>query len=627
MTTPSLNERTGLARWAPGLAMLLRYDPAWLPKDMAAGLSVATIALPVGIAYADLTGVPAAIGIYTAILPLLPYALFGSSRQLIVGPDAATCIIVAASLAPLAQGQPERYLALLPVLTLLTGLLYLVAGFGRLGFLASFLSQPILTGYLNGIAIVIIVGQLPKLLGYPSEAGEVLPRLLECARRLDQSHPPTALLGLVLLAGLLALRRVAPSLPAALLVVAAGIAAVATLNLQAKGVLVTGPVPAGLPAPTWVWFDPATYRSLLGDAAGILLISFTGGLLTAQSFARRNHYEIDPNQELFALGAANLAVGLGQGFPVTGADSRTAVNDAMGGRSQLVGIVAAAAMLLVLLLLTGPLALVPTTALAAVVLVSAAGLFDIAGLRLLLGMSRREGLLSVTTTLGVLVLGVLQGVVLAVVLSLVWLLATAMRPKDAVLGRLPGLEGYHSIADFPQAKTVPGLLLYRFNANLVFFNIDYFCQRVRTAIRCAATPVAWVIVDLSPVSFVDATALQRFDELREELAAQGVTLGIARAKRQLGSAFEARWLEQRRAAAVTLTFPTLRSAVQRFEEASSAGAGGRVDVEDAGDPGPLGQPIGVAGEPGHSGKVDPRDESGFVDRRNGTSRRDHDRIK
>jgi sulfate permease, SulP family len=587
-----MDERVGLARWAPGLAELLRYNPAWLPKDVAAGLSVAAIALPVGIAYADLTGVPAAIGIYAAIFPLVPYALFGSSRQLILGPDAATCIMVAASLAPLAKGEPERYLALLPVLTLLTGLLYLAAGLARLGFFASFLSQPILTGYLNGIAIVIIVGQLPKLLGYPSEAGEALPRLLECARRLDQSHLPTALLGLLLLAGLLALRRVAPNVPAALVVVVAGIAAVAALDLRASGVAVIGPVPAGLPVPTWTWFDPATYRSLLGDAAGILLISFTGGVLTAKSFARRNRYEIDPNQELIALGAANLAVGLGQGFPVTGADSRTAVNDAMGGRSQLVGIVAAGAMLLVLLLLTGPLALVPTTALAAVILVSAAGLFDIAGLRLLFSMSRREGLLSAATMLGVLVLGVLPGVVLAVVLALFWLLAIDMHPKDAVLGRLPELQGYHSVADYPRAEIVPGLLLYRFSANLVFFNIDYFCERVRAAIRRAATPVVWVIVDLSPVSFVDATAVQRFDELREELAAQGVTLGITRVKRQLGSMFEARWLEQRRSAAATLTFPTLRSAVQTFEEASAAGAIGHIDAGKASDPSTLDQPLG-----------------------------------
>ena len=438
------------------MAALLRYEPSWLPRDLAAGLSVAAIALPVGIAYAELAGVPAAIGIYAAIFPLVPYALLGSSRQLILGPDAATCIMVAASLGPLAHGDPARYLALLPVLTLITGALYVVAALARLGFFANFLSQPILTGYLNGVATVIIVGQLPKLLGYPSEADEVLPRLLELVERADQSHLAAAALGLVLLAGLVALRRFAPALPAPLLAVAAGIAAVAALDLGSRGVALAGPVPAGLPALSWTWFDAPTYRSLFGDAAGILLISFTSGVLTAKSFARRNRYEIDANQELLALGAANLAVGLGQGFPVTGADSRTAVNDAVGGRTQLAAIVAAGAMLLVLLTLTGPLALVPTTALAAVILVSAAGLFDIAGLRLLLAMSRREGLMSIATTVGVLALGVLPGVVLAVVLSLFWLLATAMRPKDAVLGRLPGLSGFHSIGRLPPGRNHPG---------------------------------------------------------------------------------------------------------------------------------------------------------------------------
>ena len=563
---------SALARWLPGLAALLRYDTASLPKDIAAGLSVAAIALPVGIAYAELAGVPAAIGIYAAIFPLAPYALLGSSRQLILGPDAATCLMVAASLGALAQGDPARYLALLPALTLITGVLYVLAAWGRLGFFASFLSQPILTGYLNGVAIVIIVGQLPKLLGYPSDAGEVLPRLWELAQRLGQSHPAAAALGLVLLACLLALRRLAPAWPAPLLVVAGGIAAVAALDLGGRGVALIGAVPAGLPELGWSWFDAPTYRSLVGDAAGILLISFTSGVLTAKSFARRNHYEIDANRELLALGVANLAVGLGQGFPVTGADSRTAVNDAVGGRTQLVGIVAAGAMLLVLLFLTAPLALVPTPALAAVILVSAVGLFDTAGLRRLWRMSRREGLLSLATTAGVLLLGVLQGVVLAVSLSLFWLLATTMRPTDAVLGRLPGLRGFHSVADYPEAETLPGLLLYRFNANLLFFNVDYFVERLQRAIRRATSPVAWVIVDLSPVSFVDATAVQRFEELRDALAARGIKLGTARAKRQLGSVFEADWLAERRAAAISSAFPTLRAALEAFAEAREAAA-------------------------------------------------------
>ncbi len=251
-----------------------------------------------------------------------------------------------------------------------------------------------------------------------------------------------------------------------------------------------------------------------------MLISFASGMLTAKSFARRNHYEIDANQELIAFGASNLASGLAQGFAVTGADSRTAVNNAVGGKSQLVSIVAAATMLFALLFLKAPLALVPTAALAAVVFVSALGLFDLTGLRDLARMSWREGLLSLGTTLGVLVLGVLPGVMLAIALSLAWLLMVASRPQDAVLGRVPGLRGFHSVADYPQASTVPGLLLYRFEANLVFFNIDYFGERLRAAIRRSRTPVEWVVVDASPINWIDATALQRLDELRSELAAR-----------------------------------------------------------------------------------------------------------
>jgi sulfate permease, SulP family len=327
--------RAAVARWLPGLALLLAYERRWLGPDIAAGLSVAAIALPVGIAYAALAGVPAEIGIYAAIFPLLAYALFGSSRQLIVGPDAATCVMVAASLAPLAAGDPERYLALVPVLTLITGLFYLGAGYARLGFIASFLSQPILTGYLNGIALIIIAGQVPKLLGYPATAEEFFPRVAEFAQAIWQSHWPTAALGITLTAVLVLLRRSYPNLPAALVVVALGIIAVFALGLEASGVRTTGPVPAGLPALGFAWFDFDTYRSLGRDAAGIMLISFTSGVLTAKSFARRAREDIDPNQEMIAFGAGNIASGLAQGFPVTGADSRTAVNVAMAGKTQL----------------------------------------------------------------------------------------------------------------------------------------------------------------------------------------------------------------------------------------------------------------------------------------------------
>jgi MFS superfamily sulfate permease-like transporter len=296
-----------------------------------------------------------------------------------------------------------------------------------------------------------------------------------------------------------------------------------------------------------------------------VLISFASGMLTAKSFARRNHYEIDANQELIAFGASNLVSGLAQGFPVTGADSRTAVNNTVGGQSQLVSIVAAATMLLVLLFLKAPLALVPTAALAGVVFVSAMSLFDVTGLRDLARMSWREGLLSLGTTLGVLALGVLPGVMLAVALSLAWLLMVASRPKDAVLGRVPGLPGFHSVADYPEAATVPGLLLYRFEANLVFFNVDYFSERLRAEIAASKTPVEWVIVDASPINWIDATAVQCLDELHGELAARGITLGGARAKLSLGRAFDPSWVSQRLAATGLRRFPTLKAAVRAFE--------------------------------------------------------------
>jgi high affinity sulfate transporter 1 len=562
--TRSVKRAGSLERLAPGLATLARYDRRWLAKDVLAGLSVAAIALPVGLAYAALVGVPVIVGIYSAIFPLLAYAVFGSSRQLIVGPDAATCLLVAASLAPLAGGDPERYLALLFVFTLITGALYVVAGAARLGFIATFLSQPILTGYLNGIALIILVGQLPKLLGYPSAEREFVAQLQEVVETVGLSHPPTALLGLAVLAGLLILGRIAPVVPGALVAVVAGSAAVALFDLRALGVAVTGELPSGLPTPHVAVFEPAVYRSLVHDAAAVVLISFASGMLTAKSFARRSHTEIDANQELIAFGASNLVSGLAQGFPVTGADSRTAVNYAVGGKTQLVSIVAAATMLFALVFLKAPLALVPTAALAAVILFSAIGLFDVTGLRALARMSWREGLLSLGTTLGVLVLGVLPGVMLAIALSLAWLLMVASRPQDAVLGRVRGLPGFHSVADYPQASTVPGLLLYRFEANLVFFNVDYLGDRLRAAIQAAKTPVEWVIVDASPINWIDATALQRVHELSIELAAQGITLGVARAKLSLNRAFNPSWVAERPGMGLR-RFPTLKAAVQAFE--------------------------------------------------------------
>jgi high affinity sulfate transporter 1 len=549
---------------APGLLALSAYRPSWLPKDLAAGLSVAAIALPVGIAYADLAGVPPVVGMYSAIFPLFAYALFGSSRQLMTGPDAATCILVAATLAPMANGDPAHYAALMLWLTLMTGLLYLLAGLGKLGFIANFLSQPILTGYLNGIAVLIIVGQLPKLFGYAGTGGTLHEQVVAFFQQVGESHWPTAALGAGMLVTLLLVMRFIPRLPAAFAVVVLSILLVMGLDLDEQGVALLGEVPSGLPALALPRFDPSAFRDLLGAAAGLVLVSFTSGVLTAKSFARRNGYEINANQELIGFGACNLASGLAQGFPVTGADSRTAVNNAMGGKTQVVGLVAGGAMLLVLMFMTAPLAYVPITALAAVIVVSAVGLFDVADLRQLYRMSYREFLMSVGTTLGVLFLGVLPGVLLAVALALIWLLTVESRPNDAVLGRVPGLKGFHDVADYPEAKTIPGLLLYRIDANVVFYNADYIKMRVRAAIAAQKTPVEWLVVDASSINLVDVTGLRKLDEMRVELASQGVSVYIARLKPHLERFFNQGFALERRKSAKKRRFQTLKTAISAF---------------------------------------------------------------
>jgi len=445
--------RQWLGWFLPGLERILQYEKSWWKYDLAAGLSVAAIALPVGIAYADLANVPPVVGMYSAIFPLIIYAFIGSSRQLMTGPDAATCVITAASLGALAQGDSERYLAMLMVLTVFTGVVYLLAGFLRLGFIANFLSQPILTGYLNGIALLIVVSQLPKLFGVEGDQAKFFEGLWAFFHQLDQTNPTTLVLGGALLAVLIAFRTWLPRWPAPLVVVVLGIAAVSTLGLDEKNVDVLGKVPAGLPTFHWGVFNRGEYLSLFRDALGIGLVSFTSGILTAKSFARRNRYTLDANRELTAYGASNIFTGLFSGYPVTGADSRTAVNDAMGGKTQVTGLVAAGAMLLVLFFLTTPLAYVPQTALAAVIIVAAVGLFDLKTWIEVWGISKLEFALSVGTTLGVLALGVLPGVLMAILLTLLNLLGEIARPHTAVLGRVKELsKSFHSLEDYPDAK-------------------------------------------------------------------------------------------------------------------------------------------------------------------------------
>ncbi len=398
--------------------MLRGYRYEWLRFDVGAGLSVAAVALPTAIAYAQLAGFPPVVGLYAAILPLVAYAVFGTSRQLIVNPDAAVCAMVAAIVAPLAAGNADLYLTLAMALAVFTGVACIAAGVFRLGFLADFLGKPVLVGFLNGIAISIFLGQIGKVFGFTIESGRVIPRVIEFFSKLPGTHLPTLMVGLATLLILRGVRRFFPKLPAPMVALVAAVALVKGLGLDLQGVMTIGPVPAGLPSLHWTRVPPEMLVDLLPAAVGLALVSFTSGMVTARSFAARNRYEIDADRELIALGACNIAAGLSQGFAVTGADSRTAVNDSMGGKSQVTGLVAAAAMAAVLLFFTEPLAFLPVCGLGAVLISAALGLFDWKAMVRLYRIREGELAVCVAAMLGVVILGALQGILVAIALSL-----------------------------------------------------------------------------------------------------------------------------------------------------------------------------------------------------------------
>jgi high affinity sulfate transporter 1 len=516
-----------LVRIAPGLLMLARYRRQDLRYDLVAGLSVASVALPVGVAYAELAGFNPVVGLYSSILPLVAYALFGSSRQLIIGPDAATCALVAAAVAPLAAGDSAQYLSLSMTLAFLAGLLSVGASFFRLGALADFLSRPILTGFMNGIALSIALGQLGKLFGFEVEAGGIVPRLVEVAGKLGQTHLPTLAVGLGSFAVLLLSPKLLPRLPAALVVMVLAALAVGIFGLDARGVQIVGEVPAGLPGLFLPDIHLREIEPLLGDAAGIALIAFTSMMLTARSFAAKNGYDIDADRDLAAIGAANIAAAISQGFAVSGADSRTAMNDAAGGRTQVAGLFAAGAIALVLLFLTGPLKYVPVPALGAVLVIAAFSLVNIKTLRMLWREDKGEFAISIVATLGVVAIGSIKAILFAVVLALLRFIRLVARPSYEVLGEVEGYPGFHSVTRHPTARTVPGLLLFRFNSPVVFFNAPYFKRAVLQTAVAAGPGLRWFVIDAVPVTGIDVTGRHTLIELERELAARDVKLVIA----------------------------------------------------------------------------------------------------
>ena len=520
-----------VARWLPGIELVRNYRREWFPNDAVAGLSIAAVALPIGIAYAQLAGFPPVVGIYSCILPLVAYAMFGSSRQLVVNPDAAACAIVAATVGPLAAGNAIRYAELSIVLTVLTGLLCIVGGLLGFGVIANFLSRPILTGYLNGIALTIIAGQLGALFGFKVSPGGFFHTVVEAVSRVNETHVATISLGLALLVLILLMKRFVPRVPSPLVAAALGCAIVFAMSLNAKGVSVVGAVPAGFPAPIIPTVNSAEVWPLLFGAVGIALVSFCSMMTTARGFAAKNGYRINVNQDLFALGVSDLASAVNRGFVVSGADSRTAVADSSGGKTQIASIVAAVVMSIVLLFLTRPLAYVPTAALAAILISSALGLFDWASLRRYYRLSKPEFRQSVAAMLGVMTLGVLQGVLIAVALAMLNLLRHASRPRDAILGVVVDSNNDSHTANLEEGgKAIEGVLIYRFEASLVFFNADYFTERVRAVINIAESKPRTFLFDAESVPLLDISGAYAIDALRSELAEKGIVFGIARAR-------------------------------------------------------------------------------------------------
>ncbi|MBG6626510.1 SulP family inorganic anion transporter [Pseudomonas aeruginosa] len=516
-----------LARWVPGLDSLLHYRRAWFRPDVQAGLSVAAIQIPPAIAYAQIAGFPPQVGLYACILPMLIYALIGSSRQLMVGPDAATAAMVAAAITPLAAGDPQRLVDLSMIVAIMVGLFSIVAGLARAGFIASFLSRPILVGYLNGIGLSLLVGQLGKLFGYEAATSGFVAGILALLENLLHIHWPTLILGSLSLLLMVLLPRRFPQLPGALCGVLLASLAAALLGLDRYGVELLGEVPAGLPQLSWPQTSLEELKSLLRDATGITVVSFCSAMLTARSFGARHGYSINANHEFVALGLANIGAGVSQGFAISGADSRTAVNDMVGGKTQLVGVVAALVIAATLLLLNKPLGWVPMPALGAVLLLAGWGLIDVQALKGFWKLSRFEFSLCLLTTVGVLSVGVLPGIFVAVSIAVLRLLYYTYRPSDAVLGWMHGIDGQVELAKYPQATTLPGLVIYRFDAPLLFFNADYFKQRVLAVVDGSERPNA-VLLNAEAMTNLDISGLATLHEVQQILKAQGVHLSLAR---------------------------------------------------------------------------------------------------
>ncbi|MEA5571172.1 solute carrier family 26 protein [Calothrix sp. UHCC 0171] len=517
----------------PGLKSLLSYQRAWLRGDILAGVTVAAYLIPQCMAYGELAGVQPVVGLWAILPPMIIYTLLGSSPQLSVGPESTTAVMTAAAIAPLVAANGGNYASLASLLALLVGILCIIGYIAKLGFLADLLSKPILVGYMAGVAVIMITGQLGKIGGISLEANTVFGEVGEFFGKLGQIHQPTLILGIIVLAFLFIVQRRFPNAPAPLLAVLLATASVALFHLERQGVAVVGEIPAGLPHLTVPQLSTPEISTLVASAIGIAIVGYSDNVLTARAFATRNHYKIDANQELLALGTSNLGNGLMQGFPVSSSGSRTAIADSLGSKSQVFSLVALVVVILVLLFLRPLLAQFPKAALGAIVIYAATKLIEIPEFLRLARFRRSELFVALMTTVGVLFTDILVGVGIAVGLSVIDLFARVARPHDAVLGEVPGLPGLHDIEDWEGGKTFPGLVIYRYDAPLCFANVENFKRRALEAIESETTPVEWFVLNTEAIAEVDITAIDTLTEFHSELTARGITFAMTRVKQDL----------------------------------------------------------------------------------------------
>jgi high affinity sulfate transporter 1 len=556
----------GLKRWLPGLQVLRTYKAEWLPRDVMAGLVLTTLLVPVGIAYATASGIPGIYGLYATIVPLLAYALFGPSRILVIGPDSSLAAVILAVIFPLAAGDPMLAVTLASAMAVVSGLTCIAIGLLRVGFVTELLSKPIRYGYMNGIAFTVLISQLQSLFGLSIEGTGPMRDLISIGQGIagGQANWTAAAVGAATLVAILLLKPY-KRIPGLLLAVVGATIAVGVLNLDTTaGVSVLGPLPQGLPTFALPLVSPEHVRDVVIGGFAVAMVAFADTSVLSRTYAARIRTTVDPNQEMIGLGAANLAGGLFQGFPISSSSSRTPVAEAAGAKTQLTGVVGAIAVALLLVLAPNLLQYLPSSALAAVVIASAIGLFELADLGRIFRIQQWEFWLSIVCFAGVATFGVIEGIGIAIVIAVIEFLWDGWRPHYAVLGRVNGMKGYHDLKRYPDARRIPGLVLFRWDAPLFFANAELFRERVLEAVAESPTKVKRLIVAAEPVTSIDVTSADMLAELHRELTESGIEVRFAEMKDPVKDKLKR--FELFDAIGAASFFPTVGSSVDTYVE-------------------------------------------------------------